>query len=204
MAGNQSNGAPYRRGQNCNPFGRTKYGGNDAPQAVDAQNGTFGTLAACQIFKATGPELAHLVLEQAINFVSSGQTVLGWGTSVGGNELPICRSTPWYDPATGRFRVQTEGAITVAVTVHTTSDTSSGYRRLSMLWLPAAASLPTQIAVCEKPPASDTAVPVPLQIQISPNLGSGDTFWFVVEYEPSDVQVVALAFPFSWISLTPA
>lgn len=53
------------RGQNCNPFGRTTFAGNDAPQAVDAKNGTFGKLAACQLFAGAGPGLAHLVLPEA-------------------------------------------------------------------------------------------------------------------------------------------
>lgn len=192
------------RGQNCNPFGRTTFAGNDAPQAVDAKNGTFGKLAACQLFAGAGPGLAHLVLPEAQPGFVTGEKILGWGTSYNGTELPVCRSTPWYDSSTGEFRVQEDGAIAISATVHVASDTASTYRKMSLVWSPANNSPPLAIAVCEKPPAADTAVPVPLQIQITPNFGSGDRFWLVLSYEPSDVQVTVLSFPYSWISLSPA
>jgi hypothetical protein len=197
-------GTPQRGGQNCNPFGRTSFAGNDAPQAVDAKNGTFGKLAACQIFAAAGPGLAHLILSEAQpNFVG-GAKVSGWGTTFNGTELPICRATPWYNSTTAEFRVEEDGAISISATLHVASDTASTYRRLSLVWSPANGSTPVAIAVCEKPPASDTAVPVPLQIQVTPNFGAGDRFWLTLEYDPSDVQVTVLGFPYSWISLAPA
>jgi hypothetical protein len=194
--------APVAGARSCNAFGRTRYAGNESPQAVDATNVTAGNLTACRFFDAQGPSLLHLVVPEAVDILNSGQVLNSWSTEYGNVELPFAKSTPWYNPTNGRFTAQEARSYTVQCTVHVSSNMAVGYRRLALVWLPQGSATPVTIGVCELPPASDTAVPIRLDVSISPVLAAGDSIWFVVETPPSVGTVQILPFPYSWFSIS--
>lgn len=193
---------PYRPPRSCNAFGRTVYAGNESPQSVDAGNVTAGNLTACRVFDAKGPSVLHLVLSEDLPILTSRQAIDRWGTTYGAAELPFAKNSRWFDSLTGRLVVEETRMYNLECTVHLRSNMATGYRRLSLLWLPAGGTVPVTIAVKEQAPASDTAVPLGLDVCVAPLLSAGDSVWFAVEFPDGVGTVEALAFPYSWFSVS--